>query len=169
MKAFFNIFPKDKYICNYILGCTSCRQIQVTFKGEPRNGHQYKKNGTYKIMDGHASGRDIWSTKNVYGEYYIWYSNLFKKWAIGSENEMIADIDQNSFVNNERLAGIVSEENFLECPFDIKSEKWSYYSDLGMTRAEENEINVVCSEFGKKVFICLKIKKGMKILITYFI
>ena len=50
-----------------------------------------------------------------------------------------ADIFQNSsFISNQVLAGIVSKENFLECPFDLKSEKWSYYSDLGMKKAEEN-------------------------------
>ena len=105
-------------------------------------------------MDVDANGRDIWSsTKNEHGQYYIWYSNLFKTWAIGSENEKNADIYQNSsFVNNEGLAGIVSDENYLECPFDLKSEKWMYFSDLGMTRAEEKEINVVCSKLGKKVF-----------------
>ena len=97
-----------------------------------------------------ANGRDMWkSTKNANGLYYIWYSKLFRKWAIGSEHEKDADINQgSSIVNNQVLAGIVSKENFLECPFDLKSEQWSYYSDLGMTIAEENEINVFCSKSG---------------------
>ena len=97
-----------------------------------------------------ANGRDIWnSTSNMYGQFYIWYSKSFRKWAIGIGNEKNADIYQDSsFVNNKKLAGIVSKENFLECPFDLKSEQWSYYSDLGMTIAEENEINVFCSISG---------------------
>ena len=101
-------------------------------------------------MNVDANGRDVWkSSKNVHGPYYIWYSNFFKTWAIGSENEKNADIYQDSFfVNNQVLAGIVSEENFLECPYHLKSEKWSYYSDLGMKSAKENEINVVCSKLG---------------------
>ena len=101
-------------------------------------------------MDKDANGKDVWSsTKNAHGQYYSWYSNLFKTWAIGSENEKNADIYQNSsFVNNEGLAGIVSDENYLECPFDLKSEKWIYYGDLGMTRAEEIEINVTCTKLG---------------------
>ena len=149
VESLLQLFPQ-KYIFHYILGCTSCKEIQVTFKGEPRKGHQNKKNGYYNIMDVDANGRDVWkSSKNMHGPYYIWYSNLFKTWAIGSENEKNADIYQNSsFVNNEGLAGIVSDENYLECPFDLKSEKWSYYSDLGMTSAKENEINVVCTKLG---------------------
>ena len=155
------------YIFHFILGCTSCKQIQVTFKGDLRYGHQNKKNGYYNIMDDNANGRDVWSSnQNVHGQYYIWYSNLFKRWAIGDENEKNADVDQNYDVKG--LAGIVSEENFLECPFDLKSEKWMYFSDLGMTRAEEKEINVVCSKLGKKVFVCLIIEKGIKILSTLF-
>ena len=97
-----------------------------------------------------VNGRDIWnSTSNIHGQFYIWYSKSFRKWAIGIGNEKNADIYQDSsFVNNKKLAGIVSKENFLECPFDLKSEQWSYYSDLGMTIAEENEINVFCSISG---------------------
>ena len=112
-------------------------------------GHQNKKVGYYTI-NGTVNGRDIWnSTKNAYGQYHIWYSKSFRKWAIGSENEKNADIFQNSsFVSNQVLAGIVSEENFSECPYDLKSEKWNYYSDLGMKSAEENEINIVCSKLG---------------------
>ena len=142
VERLFNIF-------SLYLGCTACKQIQITFKGEPNKGHQNKKVGNYTI-NGMANGRDIWnSTSNMYGQFYIWYSKSFRKWAIGSENEKNADIDQDSFfVNNQVLAGIVSEENFLECPYDLKSEKWSYYSDLGMTSAKENEINIVCSKLG---------------------
>ena len=150
-------FTKNVFLITY-LGCTSCDEILVTFKGEPRKGHQNKKKGYYTIMHGYDNGRDVWSSiKNDNGQYFIWYSNLFKKWAIGSENEKNADIYNNSsLVHNEVLAGIVSEENFLECPFDLRSEKWSYYSDLGMARAEENEINIACSKPSKNLLICFK-------------
>ena len=136
-------------LLHYILGCTACKEIHVTFKGGPKNGHQNKKLGYYTI-DGVANGRDMWkSTKNANGLYYIWFSKLFRKWAIGNEHEKDADINQgSSIVNNQVLAGIVSKENFLECPFDLKSEKWIYYGDLGMTRAEEIEINVTCTKLG---------------------
>ena len=48
-----------------ILGCTSCKEIQVIFKGEPSKGYQNKKVGYYTI-NGIVNGRDIWkSTKNA--------------------------------------------------------------------------------------------------------
>ena len=137
------------YCFHHILGCTACEEIQVIFKGEPSKGHQNKKVGYYTI-NGIVNGRDIWkSTKNAYGQYHIWYSKSFRKWAIGIGSEKDADVNQDSsFVNNKKLAGIVSKENFLECPFNLESEDWSYHSDLGMTSAEKNEINVVCSKSG---------------------
>ena len=152
MKKICKIIKHVERLFNLVslyLGCTACEQIQITFKGEPNKGHQNKKLGNY-IINGTANGRDIWiSTSNIHGQFYIWYSKSFRKWAIGIGNEKNADIYQDSsFVNNKKLAGIVSKENFLECPFNLESEDWSYHSDLGMTSAEKNEINVVCTKSG---------------------
>ena len=63
----------------------------------------------------------------------IWFLDSFDLWAIGSLEDIGADI-----------FGMVA--NGTQCPFDLRSENWVYASENGLKKANGNEINIVCVE-----------------------
>ena len=66
----------------------------------------------------------------------IWFLDSLKIWAIGSLENI-----------GTTTAGIANNKEVSQCPFDLSSEDWMYYTWLdGWKSAYANEINLVCIE-----------------------
>ena len=66
----------------------------------------------------------------------IWFLDSHKIWAIDS----LANIGTEN-------VGIANNKEVSQCPFDLSSEDWMYYTWLdGWKSAYANEINIVCIE-----------------------
>ena len=66
----------------------------------------------------------------------IWFLDSLKIWAIGSLENI-----------GTEMVGIANIKEVSQCPFDLSSEDWMYYTWLdGWKSAYANEINIVCIE-----------------------
>ena len=113
-----------------ILGCSLCETIEITLKNDAlkSNGDRV---GLYK-KSSQVNGMVSWSSTSE----AIWFLDSLKIWGIGS----LANIGTDN-------VGIANNEEVSQCPFDLSSEDWMYYTWLdGWKSAYANEINLVCIE-----------------------
>ena len=113
-----------------ILGCSLCETIEITLKNDA-----LKSNGgivgVYE-KSSKVNGMVSWSSTSG----AIWFLDIDKIWAIG----LLENIGTG-------MVGIANNKEVSQCPFDLSSEDWMYYTWLdGWKSAYANEINLVCIE-----------------------
>ena len=114
----------------HILGCSSCETIEITMKNDAlkSNGGRI---GLYE-KSSQVNGMVSWTSTSA----AIWFLDSLKVWGIGSLENI--GTDTVTIANNKEVS---------QCPFDLSSEDWMYYTWLdGWKSAYANEINLVCIE-----------------------
>ena len=119
------------HFSNFIIGlCTFCETIDITLENDVLESHG-ERVGLYE-KSSQVNGRASWSSTSQ----AIWFVDSLNRWAIGS----LEDIGTTA-------AGIANNKEVSQCPFDLSSEDWMYYTfSDGWKSAYANEINLVCIE-----------------------
>ena len=118
----------------HILGCSSCETIEITLKNDALKSNGGKV-GVYE-KSSKVNGVVSWSSTSQAVSQAIWFLDSDKIWGIG----LLENIGTG-------MVGIANNKEVSQCPFDLSSEDWMYYTWLdGWKSAYANEINLVCIE-----------------------